>query len=116
MMPSMKTLKLWIFSLCIACFVGQATHAMQMERTFPVGVKRGKLSTTALAEIVIDGKLRQATAGLRIYSDHNLFITLGSIDVRNIMINYTQNEFGEIEKIWVLTLDEASVPIPTIKK
>lgn len=108
-----KTMKMWLFCLYLACF---SAYAMQMERTFPVGVMRGKLSTTALADIVIDGKLRKHTPGLRIYSDINLTVTLGSLDVRNLLINYTQNEFGEIEKIWILTAEEASVPIPKAQK
>jgi hypothetical protein len=108
-----KTLRLWIVSLWLVCF---SVHAMQMERTFPAGVMRGKMSTTALAELVIDGKLRQTSPGLRIYSDQNLFVTLGSLDVRNIIVNYKQNEFSEITTIWILTAEEASVPIPKAKK
>ncbi len=86
--------------------------AMQMERNFPVDVKRGKLSTTPLAELVIDGKLRLHSPALRIYSEDNLTLTIASVDVRNIMINYVENEFGEIQRIWVLTAEEARQPLP----
>ncbi|MBR7801178.1 hypothetical protein [Undibacterium fentianense] len=88
------------------------TQAMQIERRFPEEVKRGKMSTTVLAEIVIDGKLRLHTAGLRIYGDDNLIKTPASVDVSNVVVNYLENEFGEIEKIWILTLEESKVALP----
>lgn len=108
-----KSLRLIVLSTVIAFFcIMTNANAMQMERQFPIDVKRGKLSTTALAELVIDGKLRQHTPALRIYSEDNLTLTLASVDVRNIVINYVENEFGEIQKIWVLTAEEARQALP----
>ncbi|MFC0351516.1 hypothetical protein [Undibacterium danionis] len=99
----------WLFASFSLIF---SANAMQVERMFPEGIKRGKLSTTALAELVIDGKLRQSAIGIRIYSEDNLTVTPASVDVNNVVIYYLENEFGEIQKIWILTAEEASKPIP----
>lgn len=108
-----KTLRVFLIGSMLAIFgLMSNAGAMQMERNFPVDVKRGKLSTTPLAELVIDGKLRLHTPALRIYSEDNLTLTIASVDVRNIMINYVENEFGEIQRIWVLTAEEARQPLP----
>lgn len=100
-----------IWTLLLA-FAVTNLHAMQMDRPFPAGIKRGKMSTTALAEIVIDGKLKPLSVALKIYSDDNLTVTPASLDVRNIIVYYLENEVGEIQKIWILTAEEAKRPFP----
>lgn len=89
-----------------------SVHAMQVERRFPEDVKRGKLTTTALAQLVIDGKLRVDSPALRIFNEDNSIVTIASVDVRNIVINYAENEIGEIIRIWILTAEEARQPLP----
>lgn len=112
-MLNSKSLRFVVISCLFTCLsIFFNASAMQIERTFPPEVKRGKLSTTDLAELVIDGKLRMYSPGLRIYSEDNLTLTIASVDVRNIIINYVENEFGEIQKIWVLTAEEARQPLP----
>lgn len=112
-MLTSKSLRFVVIACLFSCLSSFLTvNAMQLERTFPPEVKRGKMSTTELAELVIDGKLRATSPALRIFSEENLTLTLASVDVRNIVINYVENEFGEIQKIWVLTADEARQPLP----
>lgn len=89
-----------------------SVNAMQVERRFPEDVKRGKLTTTTLAQLVIDGKLRVDSPALRIFNEDNSIVTIASVDVRNIVINYAENEIGEIIRIWILTAEEARQPLP----
>lgn len=103
---------LFVCTLLLALGV-TSVQAMQMDRAFPAGIKRGKMSTTALAEIVIDGKLKPLSVALRIYNDDNLLVTPASVDVRNIVVYYLENEVGEVHKIWILTAEEAKRPFPT---
>ncbi|MFZ6799693.1 hypothetical protein [Undibacterium sp. Di24W] len=112
MFNSKKLRFLVLTGLLASLSLSFSANAMQVERMFPEGIKRGKLSTTALAELVIDGKLRQSAVGIRIYSEDNLTVTPASVDVRNVIIYYQENEFGEIQKVWILTAEEASKPIP----
>jgi hypothetical protein len=108
-----KKLRFLVLTWLLASFsLIFSAQAMQVERNFPEGIKRGKLSTTALAELVIDGKFRHSAVGIRIYNEDNLTMTPASVDVSNVIIFYLENEFGEIQKIWILTAEEASKPIP----
>ena len=56
-------LRMWMM------MASSAVQTMQVERNFPVGVKRGKMTTTDLAQVVIDGKLRLLSPALRIYNE-----------------------------------------------
>jgi hypothetical protein len=102
---------LLVWTLVLA-FAVTNVQAMQMDRPFPEGIKRGKMSTTALADIVIDGKLRLLSVALKIYNEDNLIVTSGTLDVRNIVVYYLENDVGEILKIWILTAEEAKRPFP----
>ncbi len=86
--------------------------AMQIERNFPAGIKRGKMTVTEYAEIAIDGKIRLLTPGLIIYNEDNMKQNVGSLDVRNVPVFYKQNEYGELERIWILTAEEARLQLP----
>lgn len=99
----------WLFTALMSVF---SVHAMQFERKFPEDVKRGKLTTTALAQLLIDGKLRVDSPALRIFNQDNSISTISSIDVRNVVINYVENEIGEIVRVWILTAEEARQALP----
>lgn len=99
-----RTLYRWTLAVLMACF---AMHAMAEGREFPVNAKRGKLSVTAMADLVIDGKLKLSTSATKIYSEEGLMITSSALQAFNSPVNYTINEFGEIEKLWLLTAEEA---------
>ncbi len=97
-----------LLMLLLSCFV---TSAMAQERVFPLQARRGKLSVTALADILIDGKLKLTTPATRIYNEDGLIVVSSSLDNVNAPVNYTVNEFGEVERIWILTAQEASKPV-----
>ena len=67
---------------------------------------------TELADVVIDGKLRVTAVNLRIINEYGGFIAPASLWVKNAPINYTLNEYAEVDTIWVLTKEEASIPLP----
>ncbi len=85
-----------------------ASNVMAIERNFPQETKRGKLSVTKLADLVIDGKLRRIVPSTRIYNEEGLLVTTSLLNSVDAPINYTENEFGEIERVWILTPAEAS--------
>jgi hypothetical protein len=112
-MLNSKTLRLLMLSWILTVFMSiLSVNAMQIERKFPEDIKRGKLTTTALAQLVIDGKLRVDSPALRIFNEDNSISTIASVDVRNIVINYVENEIGEIVRIWILSAEEARQPLP----
>ena len=108
-----KSIRLLLLLMCIAMAVSSTlATAMQFERNFPVGIKRGKMTTTDLADVVIDGKLRLVSMGLRIYNEENAIVPVAHVYVKNVVVNYLEDDIGEIQKIWILTPEEAKLPLP----
>ncbi len=108
-MLTRKSLQSLMLAVLLACF---SMNAMAEGRDFPVQARRGKLSVTAMADLVIDGKLRHTTPSTRIYNEEGLTMTSSALNAVNAPVNYTLNEFGEIEKIWLLTVLEARQAMP----
>jgi hypothetical protein len=81
-------------------------------RNFPASAKRGELSITKLADLVIDGKLKLTTPATRMYSEDGMLITSSALNAVKAPVNYIENEFGEIETLWLLTAEEAKQATP----
>lgn len=101
-----------LMSVMLVLLLASGVSAMQVERQFPEGTKRGKLSTTELADLVIDGKLRVSSPALRIYNEENAIVLPASLYVKNVLVHYWENDIGEIQRVWILSADEARRPLP----
>jgi hypothetical protein len=102
-------MKTKLYQLALATLLAFFTiSVMAIERNFPQDTKRGKLSVTRLADLVIDGKLRRIVPSTRIYNEEGLIVTTSALYSVNAAINYTENDFGDIERVWILTAAEAS--------
>ena len=86
------------------------------ERTFPANTKRGVLNMAQYPDVLIDGKVRNTAPGLRIFDDENLFITPGMITGNYIIVNYTEDNFGDVARIWVLTDAERKKVLPAVEE
>ena len=106
-MHSVKTRRTFLIGCMLACFSGVC---FAEERVFPAQTKRGKLTITAQGDVIIDGKLRNITPSTRVYSEEGLIVPIASVAANKLLINFTLNDFGDVEKIWLLTADEASRP------
>ncbi len=81
-------------------------------RPFPPNAKRGKMTPGYAPDILIDGKLRQLSPAARIVSEENLTVTPGSLRDKDILVNYTEDMNGYIDRIWILTREEARQRAP----
>jgi hypothetical protein len=81
-------------------------------RPFPPTAKRGKMTPGYAPDIIIDGKLRQLSPAARIVSDDNMTVTPGSLRDKDILVNYTEDMNGYIDRIWILTREEARQRAP----
>jgi hypothetical protein len=93
-----------LLALFLACSSWLA-HAAS-ERTFPVNVKRGTLVPRDPPDIIIDGKPRFLASGARIRDENNHFQHLSRLDGQQYIVNYTENRYGDINQIWILTPEE----------
>jgi len=85
--------------------------AFAFERSFPASAKRGVMSPAQYPTIVINGTTRRLSVGARIWNEHNRIQMPVSLRGSGIVINYTENSTGDINRVWLLTPDEASQPL-----
>ncbi len=86
------------------------------ERNFPENTRRGVLNMSQYPDVLIDGKAKNTAPGLRIYDDQNLFISPTQITGNYVIINYLEDNFGDVSKIWVLTEIERKRVLPVAKE
>ncbi|TFW09323.1 hypothetical protein E4K72_06595 [Oxalobacteraceae bacterium OM1] len=80
-------------------------------RPFPASAKRGTMSPAPYPAIVIDGKSRHLVPGARIWNSENLIEMPAALRGSDFKINYTETEQGDIDRVWILTPEEAKEPI-----
>jgi hypothetical protein len=104
--------EMWRRPFLTICFSAVlALPAMAFERPFPSPTKRGKMSPAAHPEIVIDGKQRRLAPGSRIWNQNNLIEMPAALRGTDQVVNYTENSQGEIDRVWILTPEEANEPV-----
>ena len=81
------------------------------DRPFPQDTKRGTMTPALCPAIVIDGTARTLSPGARIWNQDNLSQTPASLRGSDFTVNYTENTQGEIERVWILTQEEANQPL-----
>ncbi len=103
--------------LLLVLLVTTAWAAIAFERPFPAHAKRGSMTPANFPMIVIDGKTRTMSAAARIINQDNLITMPASVRGSNIIVNYTETDQGDIDRIWILGKEEASqtLPPPAIK-
>lgn len=85
-------------------------------RNFPANTKRGVLDMSAYPDVIIDKKIRNTAPGLRIYTTDNLTVTVGSLNASSTIVNYTENNYGDVERIWILTQAEIDKVLPVVEE
>ena len=95
---------------CVLVAVTVSAHAF--ERPFPKNAKRGVLEPAPYPTVVINDKTRNLSAGARIWNQKNLIQMPASLRGDKFVVNYTEDTQGRIDRIWILTEDEAKQPPP----
>ena len=87
--------------------------ALAFDRPFPPNALRGKMTPGYFPDVSIDGKARQLSPSARIFNEDNTIDMPASLRGRDIVVNYTVDAMGNIDRIWILTRDEAALKVPT---
>ena len=82
-----------------------AAHAF--DRPFPPAAKRGTMTPAFYPAIVIDGKMRKLSAGAQIRNEKNLIEQPAYLRDTEFVVNYTESQDGDIDRVWILSKDEA---------
>ena len=83
-----------------------AAPALAAERPFPTFAKRGVMKPDLFQAIVIDGRPRILTPGARIWNADNLIEMPASLPPQSVVVNYTEDNEAQIDRVWILTADE----------
>ena len=103
------------FLLALAAFISLPALADPQPRPFPSTAKRGKMTAGYAPDIYIDGKLRQLSPAARIVGEENMTITPGSLREKDVVVNYTEDMNGFIDRVWILTREEARQRAPNAR-
>jgi hypothetical protein len=89
--------------LILLLSVAAALPAWASDRPFPPNAKRGTMTPAPHPAIVIDGKNRNLSPGARIWNQDNLIEMPASLRGNELVVNYTENEQGDIDRVWIRT-------------
>lgn len=92
-----------------------ALPALAVERPFPAQVLRGKFTPGYFPDITLDGKARQLSPAARIFNEDNRIEMPAAVRGKDLVVNYTVDSMGNIDRIWILTAEEAAQKVPTAK-
>lgn len=98
----------------LICFLFAVTTlpAFAFERPFPPGTKRGTMTPATYPKIVINDKTRTLSAGARIWNQRNTIDMPASLRGEDMVVHYTENQAGQIDRVWILTPEEIARPAP----
>ena len=89
-----------------------ALPAQALDRLFPPKTKRGEMSHVEFPTVKIDGAERRLSAGAWIKNENNTIDMPVTLRGREFIVNYTENPQGDVNRVWILSPAEASVPLP----
>ena len=81
-------------------------------RKFPTNAKRGELVVFSAPDVSIDGKADRFAPGVRIRDASNALVLSSTLVNTRLVVNYTRDNIGLVQNVWVLTTEEASSTIP----
>jgi hypothetical protein len=99
--------------LALLCAALLALPALAFDRPFPPGALRGKMTPGYYPDLTLDGKARKLSPSSRIFNQDNMIEMPAALRGSNIVVNYTVDGAGEIDRVWILTADEAALKVPT---
>lgn len=99
-----------LLALALAC------PAWAGERLFPAYALRGTFTPGYFPDITLDGKPRQLSPAARIFNQDNRIELPAALRGKNIVINYTVDGLGNVDRIWILSAAEAAQKLPAAAK
>ncbi|MYM23187.1 hypothetical protein GTP46_11070 [Duganella sp. FT135W] len=92
-----------------------ALPALAIDRPFPANVLRGKFTPGYFPDITLNGKARQLSPSARIFNEDNRIEMPAAVRGTDLVVNYTVDSMGYIDRIWILTADEVAQKVPSAK-
>jgi hypothetical protein len=98
-------------AVAAACLVAPA---FAQQRSFPQNALRGALVVATPQEATLNGQPARLAPGLRIRGQNNMLEMSGPLLGSKLLVHYTLDMQGLVDKVWILTPEEAArKPWPT---
>src|ERR1700712_912088 len=97
---------------CIILGLALAAPVHALDRLFPPQTKRGEMSNVDFPTVKINGDERRLAAGAWIKNENNTIDMPVTLRGRQFIVNYTEDNLGNVNRVWILSPAEASVPLP----
>lgn len=103
------SMRMLVAVLCLLGLLSLANNveAQAVSRPFPGDGLIGVLSPSTNPVIVINGLVRQLSAGAQIRNENNMIVQPMALSGPDVRIIYQQNQQGQITRIWILNTTEA---------
>ena len=111
-MRSHRILSCLSLGLALALALAFAAPAHALDRLFPPQTKRGDMSNVDFPTVKINGAERRLSAGAWIKNENNMIDMPVTLRGRQFVVNYTEDNEGNVNRVWILSPAEASVPLP----
>lgn len=102
-----------LFPAALMLLASFAAPAHATDRPFPESAKRGIMSPKNYPLILINGKERLLSPAAQIRNTDNMIEMPASLRGDNLIVNYTEDQHGEIHRVWILTPEEIRATLPT---
>ncbi|MNR87785.1 hypothetical protein D3C72_186850 [compost metagenome] len=104
-----------IQTFLLSCALALVTLSAQaFDRPFPDIAKRGVMTPANYPAVIINEKTRTLSAGARIWNQDNMIEMPSALRGSEMAVNYTESDTGDIDRIWILTADEAKRTLPLL--
>jgi len=97
---------------CFTLGLALAAPAHALDRLFPPQTRRGDMSNVDFPSVKINGAERKLSAGAWIKNENNTIDMPVTLKGRQFTVNYTEDSEGNVNRVWILSPAEASVPLP----
>ncbi|RZI84986.1 MAG: hypothetical protein EOP38_06880 [Rubrivivax sp.] len=74
----------------------------QFQRNFPAKALRGEMVVTGAPEVTLNGKPARLAPGSRIRDQNQMLLMSGAITGQKLIVNYTVEQYGLLQDVWVL--------------
>jgi hypothetical protein len=91
--------------------VSCAAAAFAQLRTIPPGAQRGWIRHAQEMQVLISGKRLQLAPGAQIRDAENRIVVPAALPA-GVLVKYTLDRLGQVNRVWILTDVEAAQPDP----
>ena len=82
-------------------------------RNFPKTAFRGQLQITGAPDALMNGKAERLSPGSTIRDINNLLVLPGAVTGTKLVVNYTRDNIGQVQQVWILNPEEIKQKLPS---